>query len=137
MRVPRHTVLLVSATLVLAGMLGDIQTSGMLLPFVSIIASHEHMTISQVGWLINAGSVGAAIAVSFTARLGDTYGHRRVLLTVVVLAMLGTLDAALAHSFWAIVIGRFFMGTALSVPLGWGLVRARPPRPKSGRSRPS
>jgi MFS family permease len=104
-------------------MLADIQTTALVSPLVSAIAVHQHLTITQVGWVVNAGSIGAAVAVSLTGRLGDTYGHRRVLLSIVVIAMLGTILAAVAPSFWPIVVVRFFMGTAISVPLAWGMVR--------------
>ena len=122
---PRHAVLLVGTALVLSGMLADIQTTTLLAPLVTAVATSEHLTLTEVGWVVNAGSIGAAVAVSFTGRLGDTYGHRRVLLTTIVIAMLGTLLAILANSFWPIIVGRFFMGTALSIPLAWGMVRPR------------
>jgi MFS family permease len=121
----RRGILLVSTALVLSGMLADIQTTALVSPLVSAIAVRQHMTITQVGWVVNAGSIGAAVAVSLTGRLGDSYGHRRVLITIVVIAMLGTILTAVAPSFWPIVIGRFFMGSAISVPLAWGMVRPR------------
>jgi MFS family permease len=114
----------VVALLMLSGIALDIQF-GILSPLVGTIAAESQLTASEIGWVLNGMMLGAAISIGLTTRLGDTYGHRKVLIVLTVLALLGSLLAATIVGFWPLVIGRFLGGTAAAVPLGWGLLRPR------------
>lgn len=69
--------------------------------------------------------VGSAVSVGLTSRMGDIYGHRKVLIALIVLAMAGCALAGSVSGFWPLVIGRFLMGLAVAIPLCWGLLRPR------------
>ncbi|WP_050053538.1 MFS transporter [Pseudarthrobacter siccitolerans] len=114
----------VVALLMLSGIALDVQY-GILYPLVGTIAAESQLTASEIGWVLNGMMLGTAVSIGLTTRLGDTYGHRKVLIAVTILAMLGSLLAATVVGFWPLVIGRFLGGTAASIPLSWGLLRPR------------
>lgn len=113
----------------LAGVTVDVQW-GSLPPLVGVIAAESGLSGPQIGWVLNSMMVGSAISVGLITRMGDIYGHRKVLLTVLGLALVGSAFAALGAGFWPLVIGRFLMGTAVAVPLTWGLLRPRATAPQ-------
>jgi len=112
------------ALLLVAGVTVDIQW-GSLPPLVGVIAASTGLSGSEIGWVLNSMMVGSAVSVGLTTRLGDIYGHRKVLIALTALALVGSAVAATGTSFWPLVIGRFLMGLAVAVPLGWGLLRPR------------
>lgn len=112
------------ALLLLSGITLDIQY-GILAPLIGVIATESGLTGSEIGWVLNAMMIGSVISVSLTARMGDIFGHRRVLLALIVLALVGCALGATANGFWPLVAGRFLMGLATTIPLSWGLLRPR------------
>lgn len=117
-------VALIATVLIVSGMLVDIQ-GGILQPLVGIIAADLQLTAGEVGWILNAMTLGSAVAVGLATRLGDTYGHRKVLITLATAAVVGCVLCALGTSFWPLVVGRFLMGIAVALPLAWGMLRPR------------
>lgn len=108
----------------LGGVTVDIQW-GTLPPLVGVIAAESGLSGSEIGWVFNAMMVGSAISVGLTARMGDIYGHRKVLIALSFLALLGCALAATGDGFWPLVAGRFLLGFAVTLPLSWGLLRPR------------
>jgi MFS family permease len=112
------------ALLLLSGIALDIQY-GILSPLIGLIAAESNLSSSEVGWVLNASMLGSAVSVGLTSRMGDIYGHRKVLIAVLLLAALGSGLGALGDGFWPLVVGRFLMGIAVTIPLSWGLLRSR------------
>lgn len=112
------------ALVLLGGVTVDIQW-GTLPPLVGVMAAESGLSGSEIGWVLNAMMIGSAISVGLTARMGDIYGHRKVLITLTVLALLGCALAATGDGFWPLVAGRFLLGFAVTLPLSWGLLRPR------------
>lgn len=110
--------------LLLSGITLDIQW-GVLSPLIGVIATESGLSGSEVGWVFNAMMVGSAISVSLSARMGDIYGHRKVLIVLLAIGMVGSTLAATASGFWPLVAGRFLLGVAIAIPLSWGLLRPR------------
>ncbi|MBZ4486768.1 MFS transporter [Microbacterium sp. cx-55] len=110
--------------LLLAGVTVDVQFGG-LPPLVGTIAAESGLSGPEIGWVLNAMMVGSAISVSLSTRIGDIFGHRKVLIVLLGLALVGAALAATGGGFWALVTGRFLMGFAVPVPLSWGLLRPR------------
>lgn len=110
--------------LLLSGITLDIQW-GVLSPLIGVIATESNLSGSEVGWVFNAMMIGSAISVSLSARMGDIYGHRKVLMALLVMGMVGSTLAATASGFWPLVAGRFLLGVAIAIPLSWGLLRPR------------
>ncbi|BCW70730.1 MFS transporter [Arthrobacter sp. NicSoilB8] len=112
------------ALLLLSGITLDIQY-GILAPLVGVIATESGLSGPEIGWVLNALMIGSVISVGLTAPMGDIYGHRKVLIALIALALVGCALAAIAHGFLPLVIGRFLMGLAVAIPLSWGLLRPR------------
>lgn len=112
------------ALVLVGGVTVDIQW-GTLPPLVGVIAAESGLSGSEIGWVLNSMMIGSAISVGLTARMGDIYGHRKVLITLTVLALLGCALAASFNDFWPLVAGRFLLGLATTLPLSWGLLRPR------------
>lgn len=116
--------------------------------FVDVLGVTEVLTAApQMLRSLSAGS-GAASAVLTAyamcfggllmvgARLGDRFGHRRVLLSGILLFAAGSLSAATAASVPALVAGRCIQGAAaaISVPASLRLLIAATPSPADRRA---
>jgi MFS family permease len=111
--------------LLTAGLIYDIAAGGMYGPMVTTIMRDTGFTAAEVGWFFNAATVGGAVSVALTSRMGDIYGSRQVLIGVSIVALLGSAIAGMMSDFWPLIIGRFLVGVSAGIPLGWGLVRPR------------
>jgi MFS family permease len=108
----------------LAGVIIDIQALA-LSPLIGTMAAESNLSGADIGWIINATMLGGAVSIGLTSRIGDKYGHRKVLIGLTALAMVGCLLSATGTSFWPLVIGRFLSGFGILIPLAWGMLRPR------------
>ena len=77
-----------------------------------------------VGWILTIFLLVSASASLILARLGDMFGRRRIILTVLTIGLVGTVISALSTSLEGIVVGRALQGVHSSVlPLSYGLMR--------------
>ncbi|MDR3389625.1 MAG: MFS transporter [Rudaea sp.] len=77
-----------------------------------------------VGWLVTTYLLVGAGSAAVAGRLGDIYGRRRVLLTLLAVGAAGSVINATATSFAVLLTGRMLEGLAGAVlPLCVGLVR--------------
>ncbi len=111
--------------LLTAAAIADILTGLMYGPLVTTIMADTSFTPAEIGWFFNAATIGGAVSVALTSRMGDIYGSRKVLIAVSILALLGSAVAGLMSDFWPLIVGRFLTGFSAGIPLGWGLVRPR------------
>ncbi|MET4901174.1 MFS transporter [Paenarthrobacter sp. CC6] len=109
--------------LLTAGLIADVASGTMYGPLITTIMGDTGFSAAEIGWFFNATTIGGAVSVALTSRMGDIYGSRKVLIIVSILALLGSTVAALMSDFWPLVIGRFLIGLSAGIPLGWGLVR--------------
>jgi MFS family permease len=110
-------------------------TSGVLqgyyIPLLTDIARHLDIHDADVNWLEAGQLMLAAIAVPVLAKLGDLYGHRRMLLVSAVIAAVASVALAFASSFplfllaWA-VQGIYSAWLPLQVALIWDRSRRSP-----------
>ncbi|MFA1547521.1 MFS transporter [Actinomadura chokoriensis] len=81
-------------------------------------------TPAGAAWALTAMTLSAAVATPVVGRLGDLYGPRRVLLTVLVVATAGMIVAALAPTLPVMLVGRVLGGIGGGVfPLAYTIVR--------------
>jgi MFS family permease len=107
-------------------------TSGVLqgyyIPLLTDVARHLDIHDADVNWLEAAQLMLSAIAVPILAKLGDLYGHRRMLLLSAAVTAAATLVLAFAQSFplflaaWA-VQGVYAAWLPLQVALIWNRSR--------------
>ncbi|MFB4301348.1 MFS transporter [Actinomadura sp. NTSP31] len=86
---------------------------------------------AQVTWTLTAFMLAGAVVTPIAGRLGDLYGHRRILVACLLLCTAGTAAAGLAaaaHSFGWLVAGRALQGTGSGAfPLALGIARSAVP----------
>ncbi|MBY3989544.1 MFS transporter [Rhodococcus fascians] len=93
-------------------------------PLVGVMSADLGLTFGQVGWIINALPVASAFALGLSTRYADIVGHRRVLIPLVFLGIVGSVVSATADGFLMMVIGRALVGVAISAPMAWGLLKS-------------
>ncbi|MCA1273225.1 MFS transporter [Streptomyces sp. 7G] len=122
----------VFACLALAGLVFAMLQS-LISPALPVIADALDTATADVGWLVTAYLLAAAIATPIAGRLGDIFGRRRVLLIVLALLICGTLIAALSDSLPVLLTGRAIQGCGGAVlPLAFGIVRDELPKERVG-----
>ncbi|MFV2118060.1 MFS transporter [Streptomyces sp. Act-28] len=102
---PRLVLILVALAwptqlLAAGGILGANATAG--------VAQAFHTT--QVMWFGLTLTLVSTLLTPFVIKLGDLYGKRRVMLAMTALGTLGEMLAALAGSFWLVLVGRAIAG---------------------------
>lgn len=77
-----------------------------------------------VGWIITACLLVSAAAAALCGRLGDIYGHRRLLLIVLAVTVAGSLLSAVSRSLPGIIAGATLQGASGAIlPLCLALIR--------------
>ncbi|WP_369149095.1 MFS transporter [Streptomyces sp. R44] len=103
---------------------GLLQGSGPAL--VPAVQDWQSISASQAQWYMAVQFLAAAVGVPVFGRLGDLYGHRRLVRIALVCIAAGTVLVALAPNLTVLLVGRALMGPlAALLPLEIGLVRDR------------
>ncbi|MEQ4517992.1 MFS transporter [Pseudarthrobacter sp. B907] len=105
-------------------------TSGILqgyyTPILTDIARHLGIHDGDVNWFEAAQLTVSALAVPVLAKLGDLYGHRRILLVSTVLTAAASWGVALAPGFWTFLAAWSLQGFyVVWLPLEIALVFSR------------
>ena len=105
-------------------------TSGILqgyyTPILTDIARHLDIHDGDVNWFEAAQLMVSALAVPVLAKLGDMYGHRRILLVSTVLTAAASWGVALAPDFWTFLAAWSLQGFyVVWLPLEIALIFSR------------
>lgn len=105
-------------------------TSGVLqgyyTPLLTDIARHLNIRDADVNWFEAAQLMVSALVVPVLAKLGDMYGHKRILLASTGLTALASWGVAAAPSFWVYLAAWAFQGFyVVWLPLEIALVFSR------------
>jgi len=93
-------------------------------PALPSLAADMHVGAGELAWVMSAFLISCAVAAPLLGRLGDAYGHRRVLIVTLVIVGAGSALAVFASDFWLLVVGRVLQGSAGGVlPLSVALIR--------------
>ncbi|TDC94563.1 MFS transporter [Actinomadura sp. 7K507] len=118
--VARLTIALVAAAISLGFGVGTF------LAMLPGLAALVGLNAGQLIWLSAAQLLCTVVAVPIVGRLGDMFGHRRMMFLAVAVTGLGGLLLATGTSFAVLLIGRVMQGLIGSIfPLGAALVRDR------------
>ncbi|WP_329365365.1 MFS transporter [Streptomyces sp. NBC_00669] len=99
---------------------------GMMPALLPELGSVLHVSAGDLNWVNAAQLLAAAVSVPLFGRLGDMYGHRRLLRIAVLCLAAGSVLVALSPSFEVLLVGRVLQGPlAALLPLEIGLVRDR------------
>lgn len=95
-------------------------------PLQKVFAISHGVSDAQITWFHTVQGLSAAICVPVLAKLGDMFGHRRILRITVALVLVGTVLTALAPNFEILLLARIIMGPiAVWLPLEVALVHAQ------------
>lgn len=105
-------------------------TSGMLqswyIPLLPHIGQKLTVNPAQLNWVLAAYLLSTVICVPLLAKLGDKYGHRRMVLIVLGSVTVGTILTAAAPSFGIFLLGRVIQGSlGALLPLELAILRER------------
>ncbi|MEU6017991.1 MFS transporter [Streptomyces sp. NPDC047515] len=97
---------------------------GMMPSLLPELGSLLNVGAGDLNWVNAAQLLAAAISVPLFGRLGDMYGHRRLLRIAVLCLVAGSVLVAWSPSFGLLLLGRVLQGPlAALLPLEIGLVR--------------
>ncbi|MDG3009623.1 MFS transporter [Rhodococcus sp. D2-41] len=95
-------------------------------PLYPALAHKFSVDIATLSWALIVFTLSGALSTPVFAKLGDVYGHRRILKVELGLVTLGTVLIAVAPTFPLLLAGRFLQGMfAAFLPLMFGIVRSR------------
>ncbi|MFJ4840658.1 MFS transporter [Streptomyces sp. NPDC088746] len=99
---------------------------GMMPALLPRIGTELHVSAGNLNWVSSAQLLSSAVCVPLFARLGDMYGHRRLLRVAIVTLAAGSVLVAWAPTYAVLLFGRVLQGAlAALLPLEIGLVRDR------------
>ena len=81
-------------------------------------------TAADASWVLTSTLLAAAISTPISGRLGDMYGKRRVMITLLSIMTLGSILAALSSTLIPMIVARSLQGIGLGViALGISILR--------------
>lgn len=99
---------------------------GFYAPLLPEMAAHLGVSGEAMNWFQTSQAMAAAVSVPLMARLGDIYGHRKLLRAAIVAVLIGTVTIALAPSYPVVLIARVFVGPlGVWLPLAIALIYAQ------------
>ena len=107
----------------------------MAFPLLGPIAEQLHVSLAAATWALTSTFLASAVSTPLVGRFSDLYGHRRVLVTALVITLAGSALIATTPSFVVLIVGRALQGVAAPLyPLaiavlqrelgGWALSRS-------------
>ncbi|MGW5316948.1 MFS transporter [Nocardia thailandica] len=104
-----------------------------IVPGVMILGHELGASTADVGWVLTAYLISAAILTPVFGRLGDMYGKKKLLVVALGLFALGSVVGALAPSIWVLVAARVVQGAGGGIfPLCYGIIGDTFPAEKRG-----
>jgi MFS family permease len=101
---------------------------------LAAIGAEYGVGASQLNWVSAAYMLATVVCVPVLAKLGDRYGHKRLLVISAALVALGSVVVAIAPTFGVLLLGRALQAPlAAFLPLEFAIVRDRDAK-SAGRS---
>lgn len=101
-------------------------TQGWLSPLLPSILQRYDTTAASLNWINAVFLLSSAVCVPLMSKLGDLFGHRRLLTTAVALVAIGSVLVAVAPTFGVLLLGRVIQGPLLAfLSLEFAIVRER------------
>ncbi|AIY03333.1 hypothetical protein ART_3734 [Arthrobacter sp. PAMC 25486] len=96
---------------------------GFYMPLFGAIAKHFNVSDADITWFNTLQTLAAGVCVPILAKLGDIFGHRRILRLAIISVLIGGLLVALSPTFELALVGRILTGPlAVWLPLEIALV---------------
>lgn len=95
-------------------------------PLFSELTTHWGVSDASITWFVTVQTLAAGVCVPILAKLGDIFGHRRILRISVIAVAIGSLIVALSPSYELALLGRVLVGPlAVWLPLEIAIVHSR------------
>ncbi|MFK4789838.1 MFS transporter [Microbacterium sp. ZW T5_56] len=99
---------------------------GFYAPLLGEIAGHLKVSDADITWFLTVQTLAAAVCVPLLSKLGDIFGHRRMLRIAVISVLIGTVVTALLPNYPLVLAARILVGPlAVWLPLEIALVHNR------------
>lgn len=107
---------------------------GWFIPLIEVIGTRWQVDTSQLNWVTAMYMLMTVVFVPIIGKLGDAYGHKRMLAITAAMVAVGSIVVAIAPSFGVFLLGRALQAPlAAFLPLEFAIVRERQPD-QAGRS---
>jgi MFS family permease len=101
-------------------------TQGWLSPLLPSILQRYDTTAASLNWVSAVFLLSSAVCVPLLSKLGDLFGHRRLLIIAVSAVAAGSVLVAVAPTFGVLLLGRAIQGPLLALlSLEFAIVRER------------
>jgi MFS family permease len=95
-------------------------------PIVGAIGKKYDVSSANLNWVSTSFLLSTAVVVPVIARMGDRYGHKRMLTVSAAIVTVGSLVTALAPNYGIFILGRVIAGALVAfLPLEFAIVRER------------
>ncbi|MEU8820138.1 MFS transporter [Actinoplanes sp. NPDC048796] len=109
-------------------------TQGWLSPLLPSLLQRYDTTAANLNWVNAVFLLSSAVCVPLMSKLGDIFGHRRLLTIAAALVAVGSVLVAVAPTFGILLVGRAVQGPLLAfLSLEFAIVRERAGR-RTGRA---
>ena len=99
---------------------------GWLPPLLPSILREYGLSAADTNWVNGVYLLSTAVCLPLLAKLGDVYGHRRLLVVSAILVAVGSVLVAVAPTFGVLLAGRALQGPLMAfLPLEFAIVRER------------
>ncbi|WP_284023972.1 MFS transporter [Arthrobacter sp. zg-Y1219] len=123
---------LVVGILSLAGLVGAFMHS-ILIPIQAELPELLGASRAETAWVITITILVSCVCTPISGRLGDMFGKRRIILTLLSLLVAGSLLCAFSFSIVPMILGRALQGMGMGViPIGIALLRDTVPAARLG-----
>ncbi len=93
-------------------------------PVIPTMSAQLGVGPAEIGWVLTANLLSAAVCTPVLGKLADRRGGRRVLIGILVVVVVGSVLCVLATSLPLLVIGRVLQGSAFAIfPIGVAVLR--------------
>jgi MFS family permease len=96
-------------------------------PMAGVLGAALHLSPSEAQWATLAPLLVAAATTGLLGKVGDLFGHRRVLLWILALQLIGNIITATATGLPQLILGRALVGLTASQGLTLAILRDRTP----------
>jgi MFS family permease len=102
-------------------------------PVLGIIAHQLHVSTVAASWAVTANLLAAAAATPLIGRLADLHSKKRVLLTILVIVLAGSILAATTTSLALLVVSRVLQAASYGLyPISIAILREELPEDRMG-----
>ena len=103
-------------------------------PVLSAIGEKYSVGPADLNWVQTSYLLATAVLVPLLAKMGDQFGHKKILVVATAMVTVGSIISALAPTFGIFILGRAITGAlAAFLPLEFAIVRERAGE-KSGKA---